>query len=160
MNTGRAGLWFLIALISLGNAACQCNHAVCFEEKTIVNRLELRDRSNKVIWRLSGDGRHTITDVDHGRVPPGYSQVFPGKGTPRPLRNGEELLLLWRSGDHFVRHWGTAGERNSVHYGSWEDMPVNGRTDSELFIDSPNTIEERRNGYPQDLPPARASAPH
>jgi hypothetical protein len=140
----------LLCLLFLGLlSGCQCEQAVCFESPTTVDRLEIRDQNNRVLWRLIGDGKHRIQDVTWAIVPAGYSQTIPISGVPRPLRTGEPLLLLWKGDGHFTRHWGEAATGNVIHYGAWVSEPIKGRQDAQLFVDEPNSIDISK-GYPRE----------
>jgi hypothetical protein len=132
-------------------SACECDHAACFDSPTPVERLEIRDKNNGVLWRLTGDGKHTLEDLTWGVVPRGYTQTFPTRGAPRTLQVGEHVLLLWKSQGYFTRHWGVAARPDVIHYGQWLSEPTADRADSQLFIDEPRTIDPEK-GYPRDLP--------
>jgi hypothetical protein len=137
----------LLLLGALFLVRCQCNHAACFENGTLAERIEIRDRNNAVLWRLDGDGQHAVGNVEWGIVPAGYRQLSPGSGAPRALKTGEPVLLLWKAGGYFARHWGTAASPAVIHYGVWNSSPIAGRRDDQFFVDEPRTIDPTR-GYP------------
>jgi len=150
MRPARLVAGFCAVIVAL--AHCQCDHAICFESPTRVDRIELRDGKNQVLWRLLGDGHHKLSNVDYGAVPAGYTQTYPRQDKPRRLQLGEPVLLLWKGNGYFTRHWGKVAGSAVVHYGYWDSGPTNGRQDFEIFVDQPATIDILK-GYPEDLPP-------
>ena len=120
----------MITAISCGQRNTE--HAASFERATVVRRLELHGAQGEVVWGLVGNGRAAMQDLTYGEVPTGFRQVVPPSGSPRALRPGECVLLLWRADDTFTRHWGTAASAHAVEYGVWESgLPAAG--DSVLF---------------------------
>jgi hypothetical protein len=77
-----------------------------------------------MIWKIVGDGKHTLSDVDLGIQPAGYVQTYPVLGKPRQLRSGETVVLVWQGDEQRVRHEGQAKGPSSVLYGWWSAQPT------------------------------------
>lgn len=75
---------------------------------------EVRDAAGEPIWRLEAEIDTILETVHYGYVPPGFRQVAPAEGGPRPLQVGEfleiESRLRWRQFVHFA----VADTENSV----------------------------------------------
>jgi hypothetical protein len=122
----------LLVTTSLATVACQCQHAACFEGgNSSVQRLELHAACGERLWAITVDAPSAyLKNVDYGIVPDGYAQTFPATGDPRPLKPGEDVILLWSTSSSFTRHQGQAETEAIVRYGYWEGGPLQGSEDS------------------------------
>jgi hypothetical protein len=123
-----------------------CDYAACFETPAPVSRLELHGKCGERIWGVESNGKAGISNVTLGVVPSGYRQTFPIAGRPRSLRKGECVVLLWRSGDSFTRHWGRAASESAVHYGVWMSQPIQAEGDNQFAPGGEN--EPKQNDCP------------
>src|SRR5712691_10959549 len=105
MNHRRAE-WLLALACVVELLACGYRHIADFEEPTAVTRMELRDANNGLLWRIDSSKPKRLGFVDYGIVPEGYVQAFPANVPPRPLRDGEPLLLVYTTADNWTRHEG------------------------------------------------------
>ena len=126
----------LLTPLLLVTAAChydeQCQSTACFEGGSRVQRLELHGKCGERIWAIEGSQESVVGNVSLGGTPAGYRQTFPVGVRPRSLRKGECVVLLWRSGNQFTRHFGRAASDSVVHYGVWMSQPIKG-SDQQLF---------------------------
>ena len=95
------------------------HHIADFEEPTLVSRLELHDDAKNVLWRIEAPSPRRVSSIDYGVVPKGFTQVIPGNGQPRPLTEGEALLLIYTTDTGWCRHGGVAVGAAAFRGGGW-----------------------------------------
>jgi hypothetical protein len=83
-------------------------HVAEFEVPTAIVRLEMRDGKGETLWRIDSVQGRKLETLDWGLVPSGYRQIHPAAGPPRPLREGESLMLVYVTGTDWSRHEGQA----------------------------------------------------
>jgi hypothetical protein len=124
---------FIVGIATQCSEHMPCQHAACFEEPTVVERLELHGACGERLFAIERTLPHApLRQVGYGVVPAGYRQIFLVAGRPRSLESGERIVLLWRTSDTFVQHWGAAISASAVHYGGWSSGPA-ARPNSQLF---------------------------
>ena len=132
-----------LALALLIAGSCQrTENLVTFDQGTVVSRLELHDRDNRVLWRVDATSTHTVREVSYGVVPAGYTQVTPTRGVPRPLRAGEPLLVIYGVPTGWVRHWGQAAGSAGYLGGAYLTGPWCGTSAAEVFGEGLRSINE------------------
>jgi len=139
-------LRLLPLLLLLSCEVMPCRHAACFADATRASRLELHAACGERLWAIQVTERAFVTDVDYGVVPKGFRQIYPTHGKPRPMLQGECIILLWRSDNQFAQHHGAAVSPCVVNFGAWQSGPPKG-TDDELFAPG-GANEAREQGCP------------
>lgn len=75
---------------------------------------EMRTSTGETIWRLEAETPSEIPFLAYARVPDGFRQVFPTNGAPRPLRIGEDLVLVSRIPTRVFTHHAFASTESTV----------------------------------------------
>lgn len=100
------------------------DHLVQLTKPSVIDRLEITDKSHAVLWALENHTSSQIRTLDYGVVPDGYTQVFPAAGSPPPLKRGAWVLLSASTPEqNFVHVWSQAALRNKFY----EGMTIHGR---------------------------------
>ena len=139
-----------LLVTSLG---CTASRFVEFDGPTVLTRFEVHDASNRLLWRLDGDGSVGVVAFDFGVVPPGYSQVFPSSAAPRDLVDGEPLLLVYvwlhRGAPWWNRHWGSASGAHGFDGGVWRGGPLEGTPLETVFEPGEHPIVAPPDSHPR-----------
>ena len=140
--TYRRAEWLLALACVVALVACGYRHIADFEEPTAVTRMELRDGTNGLLWRIDSSTPRRLGFVDYGIVPEGYVQVFPAVGPPRPLRNDEHLVLVYTTPEYWRRHAGAAVGTAAFRGGQWQSGPLARTSLDKIFVETPMPIAE------------------
>lgn len=77
---------------------------VDLDSPEVIRSLELRDGGGVVLWALENPDGAEVREIDYGDVPVGLVQAFPERDPPRPLIQGEELILMYILADGRFLH--------------------------------------------------------
>lgn len=75
---------------------------------------EMQASEGETIWRLEAEIPSEIPFLIYARVPDGFQQVFPRNGAPRPLRIGEDLVMVSRIPTRVFTHRAFASSESTV----------------------------------------------
>ncbi len=75
---------------------------------------EMRTSGGETVWRLEAEIPSEIPFLVYARVPDGFQQVFPRNGAPRPLRIGEDLVMVSRIPTRVFTHRAFASSESTV----------------------------------------------
>ena len=75
---------------------------------------EVRTSTGDTIWRLEAEIPTEVPFLVYATVPDGFRQVFPRNGTPRPLRIGEDLVMVSRIPTRVFTHRAFASSESTV----------------------------------------------
>ena len=75
---------------------------------------EMRTSTGETIWRLEAKIPSEIPFLVYATVPDGFRQVFPRNGAPRPLRIGEDLIMVSRIPTRVFTHRAFASTESTV----------------------------------------------
>ena len=75
---------------------------------------EMQASEGETIWRLEAEIPSEIPFLVYARVPDGFQQVFPRNGAPRPLRIGEDLVMVSRIPTRVFTHRAFASSESTV----------------------------------------------
>ncbi len=75
---------------------------------------EMQTSRGETIWRLEAEIPSEIPFLVYATVPDGFQQVFPRNGAPRPLRIGEDLVMMSRIPTRVFTHRAFASSESTV----------------------------------------------
>jgi len=92
-----------------------------------LRHVRLRDGNGNIVWEIRRvTGNTDIYEVHFGEVPPGFVQVFPSAGRPRPLRDGERVLQLEVTKTTIMCSHGRASGADGFRQDVYETIPTTG----------------------------------
>ncbi len=122
----RAPIPALLTILIVMLAALLAAASACSERTEVVLPLlvisgpdnftsfEMRTSTGETIWRLEAEIPSEIPFLVYATVPDGFRQVFPINGAPRPLRIGEDLVMVSRIPTRVFTHRAFASSESTV----------------------------------------------
>lgn len=89
-----------------------------------IEEFAVLDKDKKPIWRIRGPGSSTVARIEYGSPPSGFHQEIPTPPQkPRPLVDGEILMISAKTDEAFFEHDGTAIGPDAFRGGVYEWTP-------------------------------------